>query len=908
MSARFYIIIIVVWLGLPATLRAAERIDDFFVETRVNPTAQLPESRTPSAAMAPLIKALNESRSAEANADALFAFGDYKNARAAYIRWMRQDLSAAERFAGNNAAGIKRAGIASSLLLVHADAALVLSCRACRYDASGDEDAIESLRAALPSAARFPLFADRINLLISRLAARSGQTVAIQKSVSSSTTAVSLPSGSHQDADYLKRFLTVTSDTVPSLTDDGAMFLKTELGALTGPTEEARLFYHTGLISNDDRSPDMTLETRRLARSLFLIAESIEPSYASAGFACATIDCPLPSGVAQHPLSVRRTVSRFAEKNPNHIPALYYLAWDALENRRNLSDAETLIDRMTAINPDFAPAVVLAANVCIRRGDLSGARALLATAGDSLDALAVRANLPGETLNARAAALRALDKDRANPVAYLTAAQREKETSAFSGASETRRLLNAALERFANEPRLTDALERLNRQLGTGEQLTGDALAGGETREPLDAILQDSAKTLSMTPTSDWTYLLKRDRLVFDGSGGTEIQSRRVVRINTEYGATSRRREVIAFNPASESVRIRQAVARRSSGNCREARYVVPPDTTADDGARQRAIIVFDALSSGDVLDIEWTIIRRRLDLPTDYSDALVFFDDDAPVVRSEIIAMFPPTMTLSATAVSPDGRLAIQRASVSGRLIYRAVDVPSIPSESVDRSASPADAIRPRVEISTHPAWPALSQMYYDVVRDAMVCEPETLAALNIRPIQPSEKESELHRLMQFVALSVRYQARLLGESAYRPQDADAVYALRFGDCKDKTVLTVVLLNAAGIKAHPLLVRFVPGDSERGDEDLRLARITHFNHVIVYVPKQAGLPGDRFIDPTANQYRAGALPLGNAGAMGCVVSETDGRLVRVPKVRSQNGDKSVLKNTGSGILSPVGK
>ena len=898
MSARLKIIVVAVWLGGLGSLSSAERIDDFFTDAGRVPAATTPDSRPASSAIAPLLNALGASRSAEADADSRFASGDYRGARTAYIRWFRQDLSSAERFAVNDVSGEKKAGVASSLFLIHADAALILSCRACRYDPSAGDDAIESLRAALPSASRFPGFANRINGLISRIAARSGAPVPAMQPATAAT----------DDAAHIRRFLTFSTNGA-SLTDDGAMFLKTEIGSLTNPTEEARLFYHSALITNDRRIPEADdPDPKRLARALLLIAETIEPSYSPAGFACATIDCPLPSGAAAHPLAVRQSVSRFIATNPNHIPALYYLAWDAIEYRRNLSAAETYIDRMNAVNPDFAPAAVLAAQVRIRRGDLPGARALLNAAGDLPAVLSLFASMPGEAIAARAAAIRALDRDRANPNAHLLAARRETETSAYSGAGETRQLLNAALERFNNDAQLTSALDRLDRRLGSAELTADSELMTDAAREPLEQIIQSVANNAAVDSTSDWTYLFKRERIIFDGSGGTEIESRRVVRVDTDAGAIARRREIISYNPASESVKISAAIVRRSSGEHREARYLTSPDAPGETGIRRRALIVFDALRPGDIIDIDWTIRRRRLDLPQDYSDALAFFDDDAPVIRSEITVSFPPSMTLSATAVSPDGQTVIRRASGAGRLDYRADNPPSYFADGGDRAAAPADAARPRVELSTHPAWPALSRMYYRLVRDALTCEPETLAAFGIRPLQPSEKEAELHRIMQRVAHSVRYQDRLLGESAYRPLDADAVYALRFGDCKDKTVLAVALLNAAGIKADPLLVRFVPSDSERGDEDFRLARITHFNHVIVFVPKQAGLPGDRFIDPTASQYRAGALPLGNAGALGCVVSDSAGRLIRVPNVRSQNADKSVLKNTEPGILSPAGK
>ena len=45
------------------------------------------------------------------------------------------------------------------------------------------------------------------------------------------------------------------------------------------------------------------------------------------------------------------------------------------------------------------------------------------------------------------------------------------------------------------------------------------------------------------------------------------------------------------------------------------------------------------------------------------------------------------------------------------------------------------------------------------------------------------------------------------MGTNSHQPTPASETLALRYGDCKDKTVLLISLLKALGVEAHPALV-----------------------------------------------------------------------------------------------------
>ncbi len=71
-------------------------------------------------------------------------------------------------------------------------------------------------------------------------------------------------------------------------------------------------------------------------------------------------------------------------------------------------------------------------------------------------------------------------------------------------------------------------------------------------------------------------------------------------------------------------------------------------------------------------------------------------------------------------------------------------------------------------------------------------------------------EHKSEGDRIkaaLEFVQNEVRYLAVSSGIGGYMPNSPNKVITQRFGDCKDKSVLLVTLLNAMDIEAYPTLV-----------------------------------------------------------------------------------------------------
>jgi hypothetical protein len=92
------------------------------------------------------------------------------------------------------------------------------------------------------------------------------------------------------------------------------------------------------------------------------------------------------------------------------------------------------------------------------------------------------------------------------------------------------------------------------------------------------------------------------------------------------------------------------------------------------------------------------------------------------------------------------------------------------------------------------------------------------------------------------------------------------------YGDCKDKALLLINLAAAVGIQARYALLRTVSaGRIQRNVPNQQ------FNHVIVYLPVQAGFERASFIDPTATDLDMGALSPDDQGATSLVLDIATG-------------------------------
>ena len=121
------------------------------------------------------------------------------------------------------------------------------------------------------------------------------------------------------------------------------------------------------------------------------------------------------------------------------------------------------------------------------------------------------------------------------------------------------------------------------------------------------------------------------------------------------------------------------------------------------------------------------------------------------------------------------------------------------------------------------------------------------------------SSREDKIRDISLYVISDIRDVGEgtlPLGLAGYEPHDADSVLENKYGDWRDKAVLLVSLLEAAGIESHPVFVN---------RQEAKLAEdhptLKQFSSIYVYVPDYEGEP--LWVNPFADHCYFGFFPFG---------------------------------------------
>jgi transglutaminase-like putative cysteine protease len=156
-----------------------------------------------------------------------------------------------------------------------------------------------------------------------------------------------------------------------------------------------------------------------------------------------------------------------------------------------------------------------------------------------------------------------------------------------------------------------------------------------------------------------------------------------------------------------------------------------------------------------------------------------------------------------------------------------------------------------PWVQLSEFQKWSDVNQLTLGLFTNAAPLSSELTQKINEWKRLPG-REGRMLAALRFVQDEIRYLGIESGISGYMPAIPSTVFARRFGDCKDKTLLLVTILRALGIEAHPTLVN----TRLRQTVSKLHPSATVFNHAIT----QVSMNGRNYwLDATAN-YERGPL------------------------------------------------
>ncbi|MBV9925557.1 MAG: DUF3857 and transglutaminase domain-containing protein [Acidobacteria bacterium] len=294
------------------------------------------------------------------------------------------------------------------------------------------------------------------------------------------------------------------------------------------------------------------------------------------------------------------------------------------------------------------------------------------------------------------------------------------------------------------------------------------------------------------------------------------------------------------------------------------------------------AVVVINDVRPGDVIDYAYSVNGDNPVLAGNYADTLsLAHTDTCALLRARLL--WPNGRRLFVRAQQIELQPSVAQGPEETEYVWERRNAPGVDyDDSTPSWYDPA----PFVQLSEFGTWA-------DVARwAAPLYAPGELSPALRSQIEEWKRlptmEERVLAARRFVQDEVRYLGIELGTYSHTPTRPSKVFERRFGDCKDKTLLLMTMLNELGVEARPALV----------NTDLR-RELDHweptpyaFDHVIV----RAELEGKTFwIDPTIS-YQRGTLANATTPEYerALVVAEGTQALAEIPLPESKEPNLSV--------------
>ncbi|MGH9825923.1 MAG: DUF3857 domain-containing transglutaminase family protein, partial [Blastocatellia bacterium] len=293
---------------------------------------------------------------------------------------------------------------------------------------------------------------------------------------------------------------------------------------------------------------------------------------------------------------------------------------------------------------------------------------------------------------------------------------------------------------------------------------------------------------------------------------------------------------------------------------------------------RLSAVVFMSDLRVGDVVDYSYTIIDNNPVMRGHFATRM-FLASDHPIQILRRCVVSPSGRTLYVRSLNTKLEPAVRELGDVREYTWQQHDVPALEFE--DATPEWFNPI-PGVQIADFETWAdvvawELPLFQLPVSKAGASLSPELENQIRAWRDSSSRPEDQLSAALRFVQDDVRYMAIEIGPYSETPNPPSVVFKRRFGDCKDKSLLLVTVLNRLGIEAYPALVNT---ESEAAVGAFEPSPFV-FDHCIV----KAECNGKTYwLDPTRTLQRGTLADASNQDErLALVLKETNRDLEAIP-------------------------
>jgi hypothetical protein len=262
------------------------------------------------------------------------------------------------------------------------------------------------------------------------------------------------------------------------------------------------------------------------------------------------------------------------------------------------------------------------------------------------------------------------------------------------------------------------------------------------------------------------------------------------------------------------------------------------------DGTLTAALVIHD-VRPGDTLDYAFTLTGQNPIFAGKYLDDFGM-RADVPIEHLRYRLLWPRERRLQRKA---HGDVPTPRMKTTGDVLELVWDVAPVAPLLVESDLPSWYDPFPWLQLSEFETWGQVARWAVPLYERGKPSK-EVRALARRFEAEGKDETERVAAALKFVQEEIRYLGLEMGTGSHRPNPPAVVLSRRFGDCKDKALLLVAILDELGVDAWPALVNTQREGKVAEWQPSPLA----FNHVIV-LAKVAGGP---WLDPTQTRQGDG--------------------------------------------------
>lgn len=379
----------------------------------------------------------------------------------------------------------------------------------------------------------------------------------------------------------------------------------------------------------------------------------------------------------------------------------------------------------------------------------------------------------------------------------------------------------------------------------------------------LDPALQGTIAGITQEkyPLAGAVIILVDEKIVLSPDNTLLSDARYIIKILNERGKQDFSEIVIGYDSTYEKVEVEYAKTIKPNGevvmvgekDIRDvSRYLNFPLYS---NARAR-IISMPEITTGAIVEYKIKTTQSQLINKKDF-DLAYSLQEHEPIVRAKFAIHIPKERDLKVKILNPEYNL--KKFDLTPRLLEMprekiyTWDFKSIPQIEIEPNMPPVSEINPIILVSTFNSWNEIYAWWWNLAKDRISPDQAIRDKVNELIQGKKDKEEITRALYNYCAQEIRYVGVEYGQAGYQPHLASEIFKNKYGDCKDKAILFITMLKAAGVEGYPVLIgtRGMPATVDDFPA-------VNFDHAIAAVELKGRLV---FLDITAEVCSFGDLP-----------------------------------------------